>query len=169
MADVLREETKAMLRKIVPAAALIAAALAATPATAADAPKACAYSPKELVSRFMTAFYIEKKVRLAFETYVAPGYIQHNPYAATGRDAAIAFLEKFVADNPGQKTDIRRIIADGDLVAVHSHGWSESGDEAAKRGFAVVDIFRVENCKVAEHWDVLSPVPATAANTNTMF
>ena len=64
---------------------------------------------------------------------------------------------------------LKQLLADGKLVAVHSHGWNEGGDAAARRGFAVVDIFRVEGCRVMEHWDVLSPVPENAANTNTMF
>lgn len=143
----------------------IAFALTATAAQAEE----CKMTPKEVVSQFMDEFYMQKKVRSSFEKWVDPGYIQHNPFAATGRDAAIAFLEPFVANNPTQKTKIHRVIADGNIVAVHSHGWNETGDAAAKRGFAVVDIFRVEGCKVMEHWDVLSPVPETAANPNTMF
>ncbi len=146
-------------------ATTIALVLASTAAHAEE----CKLTPKQVVSNFMDEFYIQKKVRSSFERWVVPGYIQHNPYAATGREAAIGFLEKFVEQNPGQRTTIHRIIADGNLVAVHSHGWMENGDAAAKRGFAVVDIFRVEGCKVMEHWDVLSPVPETAANTNTMF
>ncbi len=145
--------------------ALLALALTSTAAQA----EACKLTPKEVVSQFMDEFYIKKQVRSSFEKWVDPGYIQHNPFAATGRDAAIAFLEPFVANNPTQWTTIHRIIADGNIVAVHSHGWNESGDAAAKRGFAVVDIFRVEGCKVMEHWDVLSAVPETSANTNTMF
>lgn len=145
--------------------ALLALALTSTAAQA----EACKLTPKEVVSQFMDEFYIKKQVRSSFEKWVDPGYIQHNPFAATGRDAAIAFLEPFVANNPTQRTTIHRIIADGNIVAVHSHGWNESGDAAAKRGFAVVDIFRVEGCKVMEHWDVLSAVPETSANTNTMF
>lgn len=147
------------------ALALLAPAFASTAAHAED----CTLTPRQVVSQFMDEFYIQKKVRSSFERWVDPGYIQHNPYAATGREAAIGFLEKFVADNPGQKTTIHRVIADGDMVAVHSHGWNDNGDAAAKRGFAVVDIFRVQGCKVMEHWDVISPVPETAANTNTMF
>lgn len=147
---------------------VLAAALALLAPAAAHA-EDCTLTPRQVVSQFMDEFYIQKKVRSSFERWVDPGYIQHNPYAATGREAAIGFLEKFVADNPGQKTTIHRVIADGNMVAVHSHGWNENGDAAAKRGFAVVDIFRVQGCKVMEHWDVISPVPETAANTNTMF
>ncbi len=147
-------------------ALLVAIALLAAPAANAET---CKLTPKEVVTRFLHEFYIEKKVRSSFEKWVDPGYIQHNPYAQTGREAAIQFLSKFVEDNPGQKTDIRHIIADGNMVAAHSHGWQESGTPEQRRGFAVVDMFRVEGCKVMEHWDVIQPVPEAAANTNTMF
>lgn len=139
------------------------ATLSASPAEAKAAK--CKLKPKEVVTRFMTEFYVEKQVRKAFETWVDPGYIQHNPMAATGRDAAIAFLEPFFAQNPNVRYSIKRIIADGNLVAVHAHGRFAPDD----RGIAVVDILRVEGCKVMEHWDVVQPVPEKAANTNGMF
>lgn len=148
---------------------LVSFAIALALTTTAAQAKPCKMTPKQVVTQFMDEFYMQKKVRSSFEKWVDPGYIQHNPFATTGRDAAIAFLEPFVANNPSQKTKIHRIIADGNMVAVHSHGWNETGDAAAKRGFAVVDIFRVKGCRVMEHWDVLSPVPEAAANTNTMF
>jgi predicted SnoaL-like aldol condensation-catalyzing enzyme len=134
--------------------------------TAANAEAAgCRLKPKEVVTRFMTQFYVDKKVREAFETWVDPGYVQHNPLAATGRDAAISFLEPFFATHPDIHYSIARIIADGNLVAVHSHGKFSADD----RGIAVVDILRVEGCKVMEHWDVVQPVPEKAANSNGMF
>jgi predicted SnoaL-like aldol condensation-catalyzing enzyme len=142
---------------------LLTAALALT-STNAQAAK-CKLKPKEVVTRFMTEFYINKQVRKAFETWVDPGYIQHNPMAATGRDAAIGFLEPFFASVPGAAYSIKRIIADGNLVAVHAHGKFSPED----RGMAVIDILRVEGCKVVEHWDVVQPVPEKAANTNGMF
>ncbi|WP_298190070.1 nuclear transport factor 2 family protein [Novosphingobium sp.] len=148
-------------------AALAALALLTAPGLAEA--KTCKLTPKQVVTQFLHEFYIEKKVRSSFEKWVDPGYIQHNPYAQTGREAAIAFLTKFVEGNPGQRTKIHRIIADGHLVAAHSHGWQEDGTPEQKRGFAVVDMFRVQGCKVMEHWDVISPVPETSANTNTMF
>jgi predicted SnoaL-like aldol condensation-catalyzing enzyme len=142
---------------------LCAVALALT-ATSAQAAK-CKLKPKEVVTRFMTEFYVNKQVRKAFETWVDPGYIQHNPMAATGRDAAIGFLESFFASTPGVSYSIRRIIADGNFVAVHAHGKFSAED----RGIAVIDILRVEGCKVMEHWDVVQPVPEKAANANGMF
>ena len=146
-----------------PPVILLAATLAVTTASAlADE---CRLTPKEVVTKFMTEFYLQKRVREAFETWVEPGYIQHNPLAATGRDAAIAFLEPFFQGHPDAVYSIKRIIADGNLVAVHSHAKFAAGD----RGLAVVDILRVEHCKIAEHWDVAQPVPEKAANSNGMF
>jgi len=125
----------------------------------------CRLTPKEVVTQFMTKFYLEKKVREAFETWVEPGYIQHNPLAKTGRDAAIAFLEPFFQSHPDASYSLKRIIADGNLVAVHSHAKFTAED----RGLAVVDILRVDHCKIAEHWDVAQPVPEKSANSNGMF
>jgi predicted SnoaL-like aldol condensation-catalyzing enzyme len=144
------------------ALALISLALfAQSPAEAAQ----CKLKPKQVVTKFMTQFYVDKQVRAAFETWVDPGYIQHNPMAATGRDAAIGFLEPFFKNNPGMHYSIKRIIADGNLVAVHAHGKMSAED----RGMAVIDILRVEGCKVVEHWDVVQMVPEKAANSNGMF
>ena len=141
-----------------------AAMLATTVVAHAESPS-CHLTPKQVVTRFMTQFYVDKKVREAFETWVDPGYIQHNPMAQTGRDAAVQFLEPFFAQHPEIHYSIARVIADGNLVAVHSHGTFAPGD----RGIAVVDILRVEGCKVMEHWDVVQPVPEKSANTNGMF
>jgi predicted SnoaL-like aldol condensation-catalyzing enzyme len=85
--------------------------------------------------------------------------------AASGRAAAINFLEPFFAQHPDIQYSIARIIADGNLVAVHSHGKFSADD----RGIAVVDILRVEGCKVMEHWDVVQAVPEKSANSNGMF
>ena len=125
----------------------------------------CRLTPKEVVTQFMTKFYVDKQVREAFETWVEPGYIQHNPLAKTGRDAANAFLEPYFQSHPDANYSIKQIIADGNLVAVHSHAKFSADD----RGLAVVDILRVDHCKIAEHWDVAQPVPEKSANSNGMF
>jgi predicted SnoaL-like aldol condensation-catalyzing enzyme len=142
-------------------AMLAALALTPLPAQAKD----CKLTPKQVATRFMDRFYIQKDVRGAFETWVDPGYIQHNPMAATGRDAAIAFLEPFFKQNPAIRYEIKRVIAEGDLVAVHAWGRFSETD----RGIAVVDILRIKGCRVMEHWDVVQPVPEKSANSNGMF
>jgi predicted SnoaL-like aldol condensation-catalyzing enzyme len=82
-----------------------------------------------------------------------------------GREPIIKFLEALFARHPDRIYSIHRIIADDDLVAVHYHSQAASDDP----GVAVIDIFRVENCRLVEHWDVVQPVPVDSANDNTMF
>jgi predicted SnoaL-like aldol condensation-catalyzing enzyme len=130
-------------------------AVAGTPASVA--------SNKKLVVDFYRVVFIEKKVREGFERFVVPEYIQHNPLVPAGRDAAVKLLGQRVTKD--SITDIKRVIAEGDLVVLHVHSRNNSQD----RGRAVVDIFRVTNGKIVEHWDVTQAVPPTAANTNTMF
>ena len=64
-----------------------------------------------------------------------------------------------------QKNTIKRVVAEGDLVVLHVH----STQNAQDGGEAVVDIFRVEQGKIVEHWDVIQTIPAESANRNTMF
>jgi predicted SnoaL-like aldol condensation-catalyzing enzyme len=118
---------------------------------------------KKLVVDFYRVVFIEKRVVEGFERFVAPEYIQHNPLLATGREAAVKFLAPRATRE--SITDIKRVIAEGDLVALHVHSRTNLTD----RGRAVIDIFRVADGKIVEHWDVIQPVPETAANTNTMF
>jgi predicted SnoaL-like aldol condensation-catalyzing enzyme len=150
------------MKKAIVLFALLASSL---PQSGIAAAATCKLTPKQVVTRFMDQFYIRKDVSGAFMTWVDPGYIQHNPMAATGRDAAIAFLAPFFAANPDISYEIKRVIADGNLVAVHSHGVFKANDP----GIAIVDILRVKGCKVMEHWDVVQPVPEKSANTNGMF
>jgi predicted SnoaL-like aldol condensation-catalyzing enzyme len=92
---------------------------------------------------------------------IAGPYIQHNPLVPDGVDGVIAFLKQ-----AGRvPCEVKRIAIDGDLAFVHVRYLNLFGQEIAG-----VDIFRVnDEGKILEHWDVLQPVPATAANANTMF
>ena len=125
----------------------------------------CAMSPREVVEEFVEVFYRQKKVRQAFETWVHPDYIQHKTSLPDGREPVIEFLEGLMERFPERTFTIHRIIASEDLVAVHYHSQASQED----LGFAVVDIFRVEACRMVEHWDVVQPVPEQSANDNTMF
>jgi predicted SnoaL-like aldol condensation-catalyzing enzyme len=122
-------------------------------------------SAPEVVDQFIDLFYRKKEVRQAFESWVHPDYIQHKPTLPDGRAAVINFLEKLLERYPERIFTIHRVIASDDLVAVHYHSQATPED----LGFAVVDIFRVEDCRMVEHWDVVQPVPEQSANDNTMF
>ena len=116
---------------------------------------------RRIVTEFARIFYTERSVRTAFQTFVSDRYIQHNPKIADGREAAIAALApKFSA--PGALFEIRHIIVDGNMAVIHLRG----RPSAEALGGAVADIYRLENGKIVEHWDVLQPIPAKSANAN---
>jgi predicted SnoaL-like aldol condensation-catalyzing enzyme len=78
---------------------------------------------------------------------------------------AIAVAVLLAAPPAHAADEIKRVFADGDYVILHVHAVREPGT----RGVAVVDIFKLENGKIVEHWDVVQPIPEKAANTNGMF
>ncbi|WDF72111.1 nuclear transport factor 2 family protein [Novosphingobium sp. KACC 22771] len=101
----------------------------------------------------------------AVDDYIAPDYVQHSSLAEPGVAALKAFLDKVRAESPDARQTIHRTLVDGDMVAVHVHVERFPGDP----GLAVVDIFRVADGMIAEHWDVLQEVPANPVNPHSMF
>jgi predicted SnoaL-like aldol condensation-catalyzing enzyme len=145
--------------------AAIALAITASGAYAASPADGLTTKPAGVAAvEFLDLAINQKKVDEAVAKYVAPPYTQHNPQIADGPDGVRAGLTGFITQMPGLHVDIKRVIVDGDLVAVHS---LLSG--AGEHGSALVDIFRVKDGKLVEHWDVLQAVPAASANHNTMF
>lgn len=141
---------------------LAAALLLSTSAMAADT------ATQEANKKTVVEFYEKGLNQKDFEAaakYFGPRYVQHNPTAADGIEGFrkfIAFLrEKF----PDSRSEIKKVFADGDYVILHVHAVREKG----ARGNAIVDIFKLENGKIVEHWDVNQPIPEKAANDNGMF
>lgn len=102
----------------------------------------------------------------ALDRYWADVYIQHNPYVGDGREAVKTFLQGLGIDSwPTQQVKFERVIAEGDLVMVQT---AQPKSENSP-GTVIVDIFRVENGKIAEHWDVIQQIPTDATNPRTMY
>jgi predicted SnoaL-like aldol condensation-catalyzing enzyme len=146
------------------AAALVAAclALAAAPGLAAEA------SPQETNKRIVVDFYekaLNQKDFAAASAHLGPRYIQHNPNVVDGPEGLAAFVQFLHEKFPNSHSEIKRVVAEGDLVVLHVHSVREPGT----RGTAIVDIFRLEDGKIVEHWDVLQAVPEKTANANGMF
>ncbi|OWV81285.1 hypothetical protein ATY75_27795 [Rhizobium sp. N122] len=118
---------------------------------------------RKLVVEFYDRFF--NKHDIAAASVVADEYRQHNPEVPDGKKPFVSFFTGFFKDNAQSKAEIVRSSADGDLVWLHVHATNGTED----RGQAIVDIFRVKDGKIVEHWDVIQAVPKEAANKNTMF
>ena len=120
-------------------------------------------SSKELVAAYMNEVWVNRNVK-AVEKYVSANtFIQHNPHLDNGLEALKDFLPHLFNNMMPEGTwEIKRIIAEDDLVAVHS--LAKPVPEAS--GMAVIDIFRVNDNKIVEHWDVAAEVPEKTASGN---
>jgi predicted SnoaL-like aldol condensation-catalyzing enzyme len=121
-------------------------------------------SNKQKVVEFYEKALNQKDFEAASK-YLGARYTQHNPLVPDGPEGLKGFIQ-FLRDKfPNARYEIKRVFADGDYVILHIHGVREPGT----RGRAVVDIFKLENGKIVEHWDVIQDVPENTANANGMF
>jgi predicted SnoaL-like aldol condensation-catalyzing enzyme len=120
---------------------------------------------KSIVREWHELWINQRKPEEAVAKYLVPHYRQHNPGAADGAESFLGFAKRLIQTYPDFRMEPKRIIAEGNYVVLHSHLILKPGD----RGMAVVDIFRLENGKIVEHWDVVQEVPETSPNNNTMF
>ncbi|GLK95198.1 hypothetical protein GCM10008164_29380 [Achromobacter xylosoxidans] len=134
--------------------------VAAVPASAAPP-----QSNKDLVVAFFRMMFQDRDIDEAVRLYVSPNYTQHNPYMQDGVGPLVDFFPAYFEQHPQSIVEIKRVIAEGDLVVIHNL-WRDSPED---RGQAVMDIFRVDNGKIVEHWDVSQEIPENPANKNGMF
>jgi len=144
-------------------AAMISAAPLSVLAETSERDLATEEANRALVVEFYDQFFNEHNI--AASDVIAEDYIQHNPNVPDGKAPLVSFFSEYFAENPESRARIVRSAADGDLVWLHVQ--STNGEEDL--GEAVVDIFRVEDGIIVEHWDVIQTVPSEAANSNTMF
>lgn len=92
-------------------------------------------------------------------------FIEHSPHIANGRDGLLKLLANRYKKYPELSMSIKRSASDGDLVWLHLH--VKHTPDAIGR--AAVQIFRMKDGKVTEHWGVGQPVTENPKNNNTMF
>ena len=99
------------------------------------------------------------------DRYMHEDYVQHNPLAAQGSAGFIEFHESFFSAIPDARTTINMMVAEGDLVALHTHQVWPGGDE-----YVTMDFFRCDDSgKIVEHWDSIQEIPDKSENDNTMY
>ena len=107
----------------------------------------------------------EGNPKAAIEKYVGNDYIQHNPDVANGKEGFIEYFERMQKEYPDKSITFVRGIAEGNLVALHTHQTWPDQDE-----YVTMDFFRFdENGKIIEHWDAIQQIPKKSANPNTMY
>lgn len=139
-------------------APLLAALLLGAPVHAAEPDEA----NRATMRAFVETAYGQKQVRTAYETWVAPDLIQHNPSIADGREAAIAELEGLLRQ-PSAHFDVKHVVVDGDMAAVHFRGNLGVGTAGA----VVIELFRLKDGKIVEHWDSFQVIDPKASTKNS--
>lgn len=101
----------------------------------------------------------------AFRLYVGEGFRHHNPYFKGDADSLMNGMDENAAENPDKVLEIWRVLEDGDYVTLHARVRMNPNDT----GWAVVHIFRFENDRIVELWDVGQEIPEDSPNEYGMF
>ncbi|WP_326821161.1 nuclear transport factor 2 family protein [Streptosporangium sp. NBC_01756] len=115
----------------------------------------------QLVRDYFELVWNQGRTELA-DQFLAAGLIQHNPNLPNGRQPLAEFIDGMRAQLPQARFEIRRMAADGDLVFTHSLFTAQPGHS----GIAVVDVFRIADGLIAEHWDLREDVPESTVSGN---
>lgn len=105
------------------------------------------------------------KVREAYQSYIGPGFCHHNPFFPGDAESLMLAMEENAAKNPHKILEVKHAIEEKEIVTVHSHVKQNPDD----LGGAVVHIFRFQDDKIVELWDVGQPIPENSPNKNGMF
>lgn len=115
------------------------------------------------IAFYRTAYMGEPTKAIA--QYVGDDYIQHNPVVRDGKQGFINYFEEMSRDYPDKQIEFVRAVAEGNLVALHTHQIWPGGDE-----YVTMDFFRFdENGKIVEHWDSIQQIPKESQNGNQMY
>jgi len=105
------------------------------------------------------------EVSEAFSKLVASSFKHHNQFFEGSADSLQAGMQENALANPNKVFEVKRVISEGDFVVIHSHVKQKPSD----LGTAVVHIFRFENEKIVELWDLGQAIIENSPNQHGMF
>ncbi len=121
---------------------------------------------------FVRMGFERNDVRGAFQKYVAPNLVEHDPEFGDGRDSVFKYIEKRRRSHPNeylpdsQWTNHMDYVAfKDDMLITKMHVFARKND----RGRVFADFWRFKNGKIVEHWDIIQEVPANKANPRPMW
>ena len=120
---------------------------------------------KRILREFADMMINQRRPEEAIKKYMGDRYIQHEPIVEDGPEGCLKFHQDMLKEYPNTRLEIKRMIAEDDLVVLHLHMIRYEGD----RGAAVIDIFRLDNNKLVEHWNAVQEIPETSLNDNGVF
>lgn len=151
------------MKSIILSAITLSVLIAASPALAERQ-----YSAQEERNKTIVLDFYEKALNqkdFATASKYLGYYIQHNPNVEDGVEGFHKFIDFLKEKYPQSSYKVTQVLVDGEFVILRVHGVREPGT----KGNAIMDIFRVKDGLIVEHWDSVQPIPETAKNGNTMF
>jgi predicted SnoaL-like aldol condensation-catalyzing enzyme len=106
------------------------------------------------------------KVQEAYDQYVAPSFVHHNQYFKGDRQSLLTAMQQASKVSPNKAIEIKHVYEDGDTVVAHSLVTRQDPDAPA---IAVVHIFRFEQDRIVELWDLGQAIAKESPNENGMF
>ncbi|MES2895486.1 MAG: nuclear transport factor 2 family protein [Pseudomonadota bacterium] len=152
---------------VLPLASALAAVTLAFPAQAqSGACKPTVESNRQIVLDFYRTGLIELQPRVAFARYMSADFIEHKADVPEGtREAVSTYLAALIKSVPEPRWEVLRTVAEGDLVFLHARFTPAPGAPI----YAVADLFRLKNCLIVEHWDVVAGPPEKQLNPHSRF
>lgn len=113
----------------------------------------------EVVVDFFQHLMNEHDFEYTLNKYGGGSYMQHNRAIPNNIEGLVGYVKNMVKRFPEYSFDVKKIFTDDDFVILHSHTTLKANDRGnEKKGFIITDTFRLENGKLAEHWDAMQPI-----------
>ncbi len=117
---------------------------------------------KNAIEFYRTAYGITSR---SCSKYVGEEYTQHNPDVENGKEGLIDYFERIVREYPDKDIEFVRSVAEGDLVALHTHQTWPGNEE-----YITMDFLRFDDQgKIVEHWDSIQKIPKESKSGNPMY